>query len=196
MPFSDLYRRKPVEMRELTNSQPDHIYHFTYMRTHLTALLVLSFSTIHGLSQKTSSSTLFGNKNYHFSLHIFAPTESDEDKYNAVFTFYKFTNQKKVIIRRDSLYCMNDDIDFMDFNNDGVKDLLVFHSTGARANPTYYLYLIDNKNLQLIPVLHFEDLPNPYLDSPANIIVSVGLAGSNYYSFYRLSKTNKLITLL
>jgi len=91
---------------------------------------------------------------------------------------------------------MNDDIAFMDFNNDGIKDLLVFHSTGARANPTYYLYLLDKNNLQLIQVRHFEDIPNPYLDSSANIIVGVGLAGSNYFSFYRLSKTNKLITLL
>ena len=166
------------------------------MRTHLMALIVLSLSTLHGLSQNTTDSILFGNKDYHFSLRVFAPKEYDEEKFNAVFTFYKLTNQKKVILRRDSLYCMYNDVDFMDFNNDGVKDLLVFHSTGARANPTYYLYLLDKKNLQLIRVLHFEDITNPYLDSSANIIVGIGLAGSNYYSFYRLSKTNKLITLL
>jgi hypothetical protein len=168
----------------------------TNRRTPFIALLFLSLSTLHGLSQKMLDSTLSGSKNYHFSLHIFDTTASDKTKCNAVFTFYKFTNQKKVILRRDSLYCMDNFTDFVDFNNDGVKDLLIFHSTGARANPTYYLYLLDKKNLQLTRVLHFEDIPNPYLDSPANIIVGVGLAGSNYYSFYRLSKTNKLITLI
>jgi hypothetical protein len=166
------------------------------MRLNLFVSLVLSLSNLHGLSQSTIDSTLFGKNDYHYSLKIFAPTESDESKNNAIFTFYKIANQKKIILRRDSLYCMDAFVDFLDLNNDSLKDLLIFHSSGARANPTYYLYLLDYNNFQLIRVPKFENLPNPYLDLPSNIIVSVGLAGSNYYSFYRLSKTNKLVKLL
>ncbi len=167
-----------------------------YIHTKLIGLVLLLLSSTQVRSQKKIDSTLFGNKSYHFSLEIFAPVNFDESKFNSVFTFYKFSHHKKIIIRRDSLYCMNYLIDYADINNDKIKDLLIFHSIGARANPTYYLYLIDRKKLQLIKVPKFEELPNPYLDTSCNIIVSLGLAGSNYYSFYKLSKTNKLIMLL
>ena len=93
------------------------------------------------------------------------------------------------------MFCMYPDIDFQDFNNDKVKDVLVFYYTGARANPTYHLYLSDIKNRQLIRVKGFEDLPNPDLDTTHNIIESIALSGTNYYSFYRINSNNRLINL-
>ena len=90
---------------------------------------------------------------------------------------------------------MYPDIDFQDFNNDKVKDVLVFYYTGARSNPTYHLYLTDLKNHNLIGVKGFEELPNPDLDSSNNIITSIALSGSNYYTFYRIISKNKLINL-
>jgi len=86
-------------------------------------------------------------------------------------------------------------IDFQDFNNDKIKDVLIFYSTGARANPTYHLYLTDKKNRKLIRVTGFEKLPNPSLDRTNNIITSIGLSGTNYYSFYRINMKNRLVNL-
>ena len=86
-------------------------------------------------------------------------------------------------------------IDFLDFNNDKIKDVLVFCSNGARANPRYHLYLTDIKNHKLIRVKNFEELPNPDLDTVNNIITSIGLSGENYYKFYRIDTNNKLINL-
>jgi len=75
------------------------------------------------------------------------------------------------------------------------KDILVFYYTGARANPTYHLYLSDPKNHKLIYVKGFEELPNPDLDLTHNIIISIALSGTNHYSFYRITPKNKLINL-
>ena len=90
---------------------------------------------------------------------------------------------------------MYNNISLQDFNNDKVKDVLVFCYTGARANPTYHLYLVDIKRKSLKYVRGFEELPNPELYTSNNIITSLALSGTNYYSFYRINSKNKLINL-
>jgi len=119
----------------------------------------------------------------------------DAEKNNAVLSFGKQEKNQTEILFRDSMFCMYPNIDFQDFNNDKIKDPLVFYYTGGRANPTYHLYLTDNKNHKLIRVKGFEELPNPYLDTINNIISSVALSGTNYYCFYRINSKNKLINL-
>ena len=86
-------------------------------------------------------------------------------------------------------------IGFKDFNNDNVKDIILFYYTGARANETYHLYVTDKRRQKLIRVKGFEELPNPMLDTTNNIITSIALSGTNYYSFYRIDAKNKLINL-
>lgn len=111
--------------------------------------------------------------------------------HNASVHFYKKINQndsEELFV--DALYCMSDEILFKDFNNDGLKDLLIFHSTGGRANPTYYLYLLDQNKHSVMRVSGFENLPNPDIDK--GIITSIALAGTHYiYSFYMI-ENNKL----
>jgi hypothetical protein len=55
--------------------------------------------------------------------------------------------------------------------------------------------LTDLKNHNLIRIKGFEELPNPDLDSTNNIITSIALSGTNYYSFYRVNTKNRLINL-
>ena len=140
--------------------------------------------------------TLFGDNSYKLALHIFDTSNVyDEEKNNAVLTFSRLSGNQKEIFFSDSMFCMYPDIDFQDFNNDKVKDVLVFYYTGARANPTYHLYLTDLKNHNLIRVKGFEELPNPDLDTANDIIISIALSGSNYYTFYRINSKDKLINL-
>ena len=47
----------------------------------------------------------------------------------------------------------------------------------------------------MIPVKGFEKLTNAEFDSKSNIITSLGLSGTDYYSFYRITSENKLINL-
>jgi hypothetical protein len=139
---------------------------------------------------------VFGDNSYKLALHIFdTANDYDAERNNAVLIFSRLNGYQKEIFFRDSMFCMYPDIDFQDFNNDKVKDILVFYYTGARANSTYHLYLTDLKNHKLIRVKGFEELPNPDLDTTKNIITSITLSGSNYYSFYRINSKDKLINL-
>jgi hypothetical protein len=143
-----------------------------------------------------STVTLFDDDSYKLTLHIFdTANDYDAERNNAVLTFSRLNGNQKKIFFHDSIFCLHPDIDFQDFNNDKVKDVLVFYYTGARANPTYHLYLTDLKNHNLIRVKGFEELPNPDLDTTINIITSIALSGSNYYTFYRINSKNKLINL-
>jgi hypothetical protein len=86
----------------------------------------------------------------------------------------------------DSVYSMSFNMQMKDFDNDGQRDLMIFHSSGGRANPTFYLYLMKPDGRRLMKVAGFEDLPNPDLDG--DIITSTALAGKSYvYKFFRIS---------
>lgn len=137
--------------------------------------------------------TLFNNPSYLGHLRIFDPAnDGDIEKKNAIFTF----SHSGTTIFRDSLFCMSSLIQFEDFNNDGIKDLMIFNYTGGRANPTYHLYLLKPATHQLISVKDFEEIPNAQLNSKFNIISGTALGGMNYYfSFYRITSNNKLIDL-
>ncbi len=141
-----------------------------------------------------NDSTLFGDIHYRYHVNIFNTDEIFETLPNAILIIYKLVNGRTIIIVRDSIHSMQGQNESIDFNNDKIKDLLIFHSTGARANPTYYLYLLDYKTHAVTRVKGFEALPNPYPDNVNNIIVSTGLSGTNHYSFYRI-RNNKLINL-
>ncbi|GAO43341.1 hypothetical protein FPE01S_02_04460 [Flavihumibacter petaseus NBRC 106054] len=139
---------------------------------------------------------LFGDSSYILILHLFDTTNNyDAEKNNTILTFSKKGRNQTKALFRDSMFCMYQDIDFKDFNNDKIADITVFYYTGARANPTYHLYLTDLKNHRLIRVKDFEELPNPDLDTTNNIITSIALSGTNYYSFYRIDTKNKLKNL-
>ncbi|SDC88623.1 XAC2610-related protein [Pedobacter soli] len=88
---------------------------------------------------------------------------------------------------------IKENITYEDYNNDNVKDLLIFSDTGGRGgNSFYYLFLIDPKNKKISQVKNFEIVVNPEYNNKYRVIVSYGLSGSNYYSIYKIAK-NKTI---
>ena len=86
-------------------------------------------------------------------------------------------------------------VEFIDMNNDRIKDVLVFYYSGGRANPTYHLYLLDSARHRLKYVPGFEKLPNPDLDTSNNIISSIALSGTTHYSFFSINSKDRLIAL-
>lgn len=138
----------------------------------------------------------FTDTTYALSLHILNEEEYDEEKNNATVIYTHFQEGEARRIFEDSFYCMNNDYEFRDFNNDHIKDVLIFYYTGGRANPTYHLYLADTASHKLVYVKGFEELSWPELDSVNNIIISYAQAGSDLiYGFYRINSKNKLINL-
>jgi hypothetical protein len=139
---------------------------------------------------------IFTDTSYKVTFHGFDLNSEDWEKKNATLTFSQKGAAGLKKIFQHSFYCMYPEITFKDFNSDKIEDLLIFYSTGARANPTYHLYLVDTSDHKLTHVRGFENLPNPDFDSVNNIVTSVGLAGLDYYwEFHRIRPSGKLINL-
>ncbi|XZF14442.1 XAC2610-related protein [Chitinophagaceae bacterium MMS25-I14] len=141
--------------------------------------------------------TPFADTSYQLHVHMVNWDNPDivEEENNTAVTFQHAVNGNTQLVFRDSFYCMQPMIEGMDMNDDGVPDLAIFYNTGARANPTYHLYLLDTAARKLHYVKGFEELPNAGLDTSNNIIASVALAGLSNYSFYRITAQNKLVNL-
>ncbi|SFQ12791.1 XAC2610-related protein [Parafilimonas terrae] len=138
----------------------------------------------------------FLDSSYNLALHVFNTKSYNEKESNSTITFNHTRNNKTEMLFQDSVYCMSALIEWKDFNNDNNKDVLIFYSTGARANPTYHLYLVDTTEHKLTYVKRFEDLPNPEFDSNNNIIYSSALHGVRVItSFYKINSQNQLVNL-
>lgn len=137
----------------------------------------------------------FSDSSYKLIFSVF-DLKSNHEKNNSTVTLSRIYNNNTRKILQDSFYCMNAIVECQDFNNDNIKDVLLFYSTGARANPTYHFYLVDTIKHNLTYIKGFEKLPNPDFDSSNNIITSAALfGGSIFWSFYRINSQNKLIDL-
>lgn len=122
------------------------------------------------------------------------PAEHIGEGKNAVINFVKDNGNSDKVFLQDSLLIQiqNEFLEYKDFNGDGVKDVVIFSQTGARGgNSFYYLYLVDVKNKKIVRVKDFENIVNPEYNKKYNVVVAYGLAGSNYYSIYKISKSNK-----
>lgn len=164
------------------------MYHF---------LFTWLFLTFNVQQDKTYKDTVypFKDSSYTLTLYVFN-TESPSDEYNAVVTFSRQVKNKQTIIFRDSIYTMFGNIEREDYNNDKVKDIAIFNFCGARANPSYHLYLVNNKTRTLKRVMGFEKLPNPEFDPKHHIVTSMALYGSKqYHRFYRINARGQLINL-
>jgi hypothetical protein len=165
----------------------------TTLRFILLFLTVLFASLVKGQSDtEITDSTvfLFNDTSYKLTLHIFDPELSDGDQKNATLSFTHFSKT----IFSDSLFCMHPWIQLKDFNNDKVKDVLVFNFSSARSNWSHYLYLVDNKKHKLLFVKGFRNLLDPELNKKTGIITSSGVFGDYVsYSFYKISPKGRLV---
>jgi hypothetical protein len=138
---------------------------------------------------------VFDDSTFHYELTIFDTAQFNSDSNNAVFKLIQHKGDSEVLLVNDSIYCMRGDVEYQDFNNDKIGDLLVFYYSGGRANPTYYLYIVNGIRKTLTRVKGFEEVPNPDLDTSLNIITGIALSRSNRYSFYRIDSSSELVDL-
>ena len=158
---------------------------------------VKGFSVSHSPFQYDDTTIfLFADVNYRLTLHIYKSIEGvHEDETNATLTLSKKVNGQTRILLHDSLFCSRPEIKLVDFSNDHVKDIMITHAFDVRSNQMNYLYIVDNKLKKIFFVKGFEEIRNPEFDGKNNIITSYAVSGKDYYSFYRISKKNKLIDL-
>jgi hypothetical protein len=115
-----------------------------------------------------------------------------DKEHNSFLDFGKRTKDGLEKNYRDTLYSKVGKIDFADYNNDKIKDILVQNISDVRSNWTYNLYLTDIKNRTLKKVKGFEEIKNPKLNQDLGIIESRVNSGTNYIEFYRLLNNDSI----
>lgn len=137
----------------------------------------------------------FSDSTYVFSIQ-YGVTDGEEEIVKTTNIYFGKVGKPNQIFWQEQLQMQlnENSVSYDDFNNDGVKDLLVFENTGARgANAYFNLYLVDPINHRLNKVVGFNKIVNPNFNKKYKVIVSYGLVGEDTYtSIYRINSKNKV----
>jgi hypothetical protein len=117
--------------------------------------------------------------------------EGYDGEKNSILIITQKANNKSSIIIKDSIFSRVQKIEFQDYNNDGIKDILVQNISDVRSNWTYNLYLYNPKANNFKRVNGFEEIKNPSYNSKYKIIESHVSSGTNWATFYKI-KNNKV----
>jgi len=136
----------------------------------------------------------FVDKSYVVAIQYGVKNDEEDGLKSSNLYFGKIGKTDKVFWKEQlQLRFVKDNVSYEDYNNDGLKDLLIFEDTGARGGNAYYnLYLLNAKNHMVKKVVGFNKIVNPSYHKKLKVIVSYGLAGTDVYiSVYRLNANNK-----
>jgi hypothetical protein len=135
---------------------------------------------------ETICDSIYKDKGYKIVQQYFPDGIATNDNNNTVFQVFLTTKSDKKIIYQDTLYSRTGEIEFKDFNNDGVKDILIQNISDVRSNWTYYLFLVDTFNNRLKKVKGFEEIKNPNYLPNYDLIDNYVNSGQNWTSFYKI----------
>lgn len=110
----------------------------------------------------------------------------NEPQYKFVFLTIKQQNGQSIEIFRDTIESTVQEVKFVDFNNDNVKDILIQNISDVRSNWTYNLYIVDNKVNSVRKIKGFEEIKNPNYLPKYDLIDNMVMSGRNWTSFYKI----------
>lgn len=134
--------------------------------------------------------SIYSNQHFQIELKLLNFEAENENKYE--FRLTKKISGQFENIYSDSIYCTVPEINFIDFNNDKIKDILIQNSSDVRSNWTYNLYLVDLKNESLTKVKGFNEIKNPRFMNEYNLIVNYVNSGKNWTSLYKIERDSVL----
>lgn len=154
--------------------------------TLLTLLFSLTLLSQNRLEIKCDS--IYKNKEI-LIRHLTFDSENDgyDGSQNSVLMIEQNRGDNNIILLQDSIYSRVQKIEFIDYNQDHIKDVLIPNTSDVRSNWTYYLYLYDPKTNNFIKVNGFEKIKNPKYHAKYNIIESYVMSGQDSVSFYKIS---------
>jgi len=158
-------------------------------------LLVTHLFLINTFAQNTKTikcDSIYKNKGITIKLINFeTEKEGYDSEKNSILIISQKVNNKSSIIIKDSIFSLVQNIEFQDYNSDGIKDILVQNISDVRSNWTYNLYLYNPKVNNFKRVDGFEEIKNPSYNSKYKIIESHVSSGTNWAAFYKI-KNNKV----
>lgn len=153
-------------------------------------LFVFCFLLSKGGFSQVSKDTVFKiNKHFKIRLQV---NKSLTTRSNTKLTILRDDK----FLRADSIFCFTIEIKLKDMNQDGLKDLLIFESTGGRGGNGYYnLYLFCQEKNDFAKVKNYDNWPNIETTKEKGILVSTGLSANTYFHFLKLTDSGRLIDL-
>lgn len=156
------------------------------------ALLICSLFCCNAFAQNTTTiqcDSIYKDKKITIKLVNF---ETEKDGYdgekNSILIISQKLHNKNSVLIKDSIFSSAQKIEFKDFNNDKIKDILVQNISDVRSNWTYNLYLYNPKTSNFKRVIGFEEIKNAMYDSKYNIIKSYIVSGEDWIFFYGIKK--------
>lgn len=156
--------------------------------SYLLILFLLTFS--YTFSQNTTTikcDSIYKDKGITIKLINF---DNEKDGYendkNSILIIYQKINRKNLTLIKDSIFSRVQEIEFKDFNNDKIKDVLIQNISDARSNWTYNLYLYSPQTNNFKRVIGFDEIKNPSYNSKYKIIESHVNSGKNWAAFYKI----------
>ncbi|MFN7600628.1 MAG: XAC2610-related protein, partial [Bacteroidota bacterium] len=139
---------------------------------------------LHADTLMINCDSVFSEVGYYIQLITFDSLLNNQG--NSILVFGQRNQGGQEQIYLDTLYSKVGQVEFRDFNQDDIKDVLVQNESDARSNWTYNLFLTDLKGRTLTMVQGFDQVKNPSLNSDLQIIESHVNSGTNYIEFYKL----------
>jgi hypothetical protein len=157
--------------------------------------LIFSLNLLAQNTVEVKCDSLYRGKGIQIKLERF---DDERDGYdgekNSILVIEQNLKNKQSVIIKDSIFSSVQKIEFADFNDDKVKDILVQNISDVRSNWTYYLYLYNPQTNSFKRVKGFEEIKNPKYNSKDKIIESYVVSGKDRIGFYKIEK-NKLVDL-
>lgn len=154
----------------------------------LSIIFLLTFS--YAFAQNTTTikcDSIYKNKGITIKLINFDDEKDGyENEKNSILIINQKINGKNSTLIKDSIFSKVQEIEFKDFNNDKIKDILVQNISDVRSNWTYNLYLYNSKTNNFKKVNGFEEIKNPSYNSKYKIIESHVNSGKNWAAFYKI----------
>ena len=148
------------------------------MKISIWIVLFLLSTTIS--AQHADDEKVFSKEKISISFRKIKDTEEEIPNYHLTIT------KNRKIIFEDSVYSKVGEIELRDFNDDGIKDILIQNSSDVRSNWTYFLYLYDGKNKNFNEIKDFETIKNPEYNKDYKLIESHVVSGRDYIKFYKI----------
>ena len=130
--------------------------------------------------------SIYPNENLFIELKSLDSDNENVNQNKFKFRLSKNTNRQDLDLYSDTIYSTTQIIEFKDFNNDKIKDILIQNESDVRSNWTYNLYLVDIKNAKLTKVKVFSEIKNPNYLKEFNLIDNYVNSGKNWTSFYKI----------
>lgn len=129
---------------------------------------------------------IYPNKNYQITLTAIGSISEDENIPNTLFTVRRLSGGQYETIFSDSVFSKTRTVEFADYNNDKIPDILVHNISDVRSNHTYYLYLVDTAQNQLKKIKGFEVIKNPTYLPQYKLVTNYVMSGQIWTSFYKI----------